>query len=149
MKRLIGIILLLTLTSCSYMTDFYIFNKSGNSIFVEYKVKERLNEEPFAFNARIVEFDSDMEIIEIKKAFEIEFNNEINTLTCELKNGQALWIGDDINFSLNDANDIKKLKRNLIYLKIKTENTEINADEKNIIGFFKTFDRHTVGIEIK
>ncbi|APY06844.1 hypothetical protein BWZ20_00380 [Winogradskyella sp. J14-2] len=131
------------------MTDFYIFNKSGNSIFVEYKVKERLNEEPFAFNARIVEFDSDMEIIEIKKAFEIEFNNEINTLTCELKNGQALWIGDDINFSLNDANDIKKLKRNLIYLKIKTENTEINADEKNIIGFFKTFDRHTVGIEIK
>ncbi|WP_158319152.1 hypothetical protein [Aequorivita sinensis] len=131
------------------MTDFYIFNKSGNSIFVEYKVKERLNEEPFAFNARIVGFDSDMEIIEIKKAFEIEFNNEINTLTCELKKGQALWIGDDINFSLNDANDIKKLKRNLIYLKIKTENTEINADEKNIVGFFKTFDRHTVGIEIK
>ena len=66
-----------------------------------------------------------------------------------MKKGQALWIGDDINFSLNDANDIKKLKRNLIYLKIKTKNTEINADEKNIVGFFKTFDRHTVGIEIK
>lgn len=149
MRKLFGILILLTLSGCSYLTDFYIFNKTEKTISIEYKVKQRLKGDPFTFDPRIVEFDVNMEIIEIKNAYEFDFNNEKNTLTCELKSGQALWIGDDLNFSLKNPNDTESLKRNLIYLKIKTAENEIDADEKNIVELFKTFDRHTVGIEIE
>ena len=71
-----------------------------------------------------------MEIIEIKNAYEFDFNNEKNTLTCELKSGQALWIGDDLNFSLKNPKDVEILKRNLVFLKIMTAEKEIKADEK-------------------
>ena len=149
MRKLFGILILLTLTGCSYLTDFYIFNKTEKTISIEYKVKQPLKGDPFTFDPRIVEFDLNMRIIEIKNAYEFDFNNEKNTLTCELKSGQALWIGDDLNFSLKNPNDTESLKRNLIYLKIKTAENEIDADEKNIVELFKTFDRHTVGIEIE
>ncbi len=149
MRKLIGILLLLTLTSCSYLTDFYIFNKTEKTISIVYKVIQPLKGDPFTFDPKIVEFDLDMEIIEIKNAYEFDFNNEKNTLTCELKSGQALWIGDDLNFSLKNPKDVEILKRNLVFLKIMTAEKEIKADEKNIVELFKTFDRYTVGIEIE
>jgi hypothetical protein len=116
---------------------------------VEYKVKQRLKGDPFTFDPKIVGFDKQMKIIEIKNTYNFKFNNEKNTLTCELKSGQALWIGDDINFSLKNPKDVEILKNNLVFLKVKTPKKEIIADENNIVELFKTFHMHKVGIEIE
>ena len=98
---------------------------------------------------RIVEFDKNMNIIEIKKAYDFKFNDETTTINCKLSNGQALWIGRDLNFTLTNQEEAEVLKENLKYLKLQTNNELINATKDNIIELFKTYDIHTVGIEIK
>jgi len=152
MKKIIVLLSLLILTSCSYNTDFYIFNTTENPIFVTYECG--LNGEVFVPNPRIVEFDSDFEILEIKKAYEIgiesKSDSENKIITCELKSGQALWIGNDINFSLNDPNDVLILKENLNELKVEQNGEKLfRVDDRYVVDFFETIDRHTVGIKVK
>jgi len=152
MRTIIGLLILLTLTSCSYNTDFYIFNRTEKPIFVTYECGP--NGEVFVTNPRIVEFDSDFEIREIKKDY--EFGTESITdsgnkiITCELKSGQALWIGNDINFSLKNPNDTLILKENLNELKVEQNGEKLfRVDDKYIVDFFETIDRHTVGIKVR
>ena len=152
MRKIIGIILLFTLTSCSYNTDFYIFNTTENPIFVTYECGP--NGEVFVTNPRIVEFNSDFEIREIKKAYEIgiesKTDSENKIITCELKSGQALWIGNDINFSLNNPNEALILKENLNELKVEQNGKKLfQVDDRYVVDFFSTIDRHTVGIKVK
>lgn len=152
MRKIIGLILLLTLTSCSYETDFYIFNTTENPIFITYECGP--NGDVFVTNPRIVEFDTDFEISEIKIAFEIGTDSKIDSehkiITCELKSGQALWIGNDLNFSLNNENDVLILKKNLNELKVEQNGENLfRTDDRYIVDFFETIDRHTVGIKVK
>ncbi|QCK15575.1 hypothetical protein [Mangrovivirga cuniculi] len=148
-QLLISIIIIITLTGCSYNTDFYIFNNSEQPLHVEYQTKEHSNSEPFVTDPRIVEFDKDMNIIEIKKAYDFTFESETKIISCKLSSGQALWIGRDLNFTLTNEDEAKILKDNIRYLKLQTDNELINATEENILDLFKTFDIQTVGIEIK
>jgi len=152
MRKIIGIILLLFLTSCSYNTDFYIFNTTEKPIYVTYECGP--NGEVFIINPRIVEFDSDFEIREIKNAYEIgtesKIDSENKTIKCELKSGQALWIGNDINFSLKNPNDALILKENLNELKVEQNGEKLfSVDDRYVVDFFETIDRHTVGIKVK
>lgn len=152
MRKIIGLILLLTLTSCSYETDFYIFNTTENPIFITYECGP--NGDVFVTNPKIVEFDTDFEISEIKIAFEIGTDSKIDSehkiITCELKSGQALWIGNDLNFSLNNENDVLILKKNLNELKVEQNGENLfRTDDRYIVDFFETIDRHTVGIKVK
>ncbi|TBN02641.1 hypothetical protein EYD45_10945 [Hyunsoonleella flava] len=112
------------------------------------------NGEVFVPIPRIVEFDSDFEILEIKKAYEIgiesKSDSENKIITCELKSRQALWIGNDINFSLNDPNDVLILKENLNELKVEQNGEKLfRVDDRYVVDFFETIDRHTVGIKVK
>jgi hypothetical protein len=112
------------------------------------------NGEVFVTNPKIVEFDSDFEIREIKKAYEIgtesKTDSENKVITCELKSGQALWIGNDINFSLNNPNDALILKENLNELKVEQNGEKLfRVDDRYVVDFFETIDRHTVGIKVK
>ena len=152
MRKIIGLILLLTLTSCSYETDFYIFNTTENTLKLTYECGP--NGDVFVTNPRIVEFDSDFEIREIKNAY--EFGTESKTdsdnkiITCELKRGQALWIGNDLNFSLNNPNDALILKENLNELKVEQNGEKLfRVDDRYIVDFFETIDIYTVGIKVK
>lgn len=152
MKKIIGLILLFALTGCSYNTDFYIFNTTEKPIFVTYEC--RPNGKVFVPNPRIVEFDSDFEIREIKKAYEIDTESKTESdnkiISCVLKSGQALWIGNDLNFSLNNPNDALILKENLNELNVEQNGVKLfRVDDKYIVDFFETIDRHTVGIKVK
>ena len=150
MKLLLtGLIFSLILTGCSYNTDFFIFNKAEQTLLVEYQTKDFSDSKPFVTDPRIVEFDQNMDIIEIKKAYEFEFEGDTKTIRCKLLKGQALWIGRDLNFTLTNEKEAKILNENLKYLKIHSTKKQIYATDSDIIGLFKTFNTQTVGIEIK
>ena len=152
MRKIIGLILLLTLTSCSYNTDFYIFNTTDKPIIVVYESGP--NGKAFVTDPRIVEFDSDFETREIKKAYEYKTEPKTDSknkiITCELKSGQALWIGHDLNFTLTNPNEALILKENLVELKVEQNGNQLfRVDDRYVIDFFETIDIHTVGIKVK
>ena len=152
MRKIIGLIFLLTLTSCSYNTDFYIFNTTDKPIIITYESGP--NGKTFVTDPRIVEFDSDFETLEIKKAYEYKTepktDSENQIITCELKSGQALWIGHDLNFTLTNPNEALILKENLVELKVEQNGNQLfRVDDRYIIDFFETIDIHTVGIKVK
>ena len=152
MRKIIGLILLLTLTGCSYNTDFYIFNTTDNPITVIYESGP--NGRTFVSDPRIVEFDSDFETREIKKAYEYKTesksDSENQIITCELKSGQALWIGNDLNFTLTNPNEALILKENLVELKVEQNGNKLfRVDDRYVIDFFETIDIHTVGIKVR
>ena len=152
MRKIIGLILLLTLTSCSYNTDFYIFNTTDKPIVITYESGP--NGKAFVTDPRIVEFDSDFETLEIKKAYEYKTepkaDSENQIITCELKSGQALWIGHDLNFTLTNPNEALILKENLVELKVEQNEKKLfRVDDRYVIDFFETIDIHTVGIKVK
>ena len=150
MKKLIGLVLLLTLSSCSYNTNFYIFNTTNDNITVKYQTRNKSESDPFVTDPKIVEFDSNFEIIEIKKAYDYEFEVENNIITCELKSGQAVWIGRDLNFTLDNAKEARILGDNLLKLTIEQNGRElIYADSKNIVDLFETLELQVVGVKIK
>ena len=149
MKKLIGFVFLLTLTSCSYVTDFYIFNNTEQPVLVEYQIKEQSTYELFVIKPRICEFNKNKEILKIIKTSKPKVDKETNIVICKLEKGQALWIGDDLNFTLNNPDEKARIGKNLKYLKIKTKATEINADEYNVAELFETFKRSAVGIELE
>ena len=152
MRKILGLILLLTLTSCSYNTDFYIFNTTDKPILVMYESGP--NGKAFVTDPRIVEFDSDFETREIKKAYEYKTEPKADSkniiITCELKIGQALWIGHDLNFTLTNPNEALILKENLVELKVEQNGNQLfRVDDRYVIDFFETIDIHTVGIKVK
>lgn len=151
MQKLIGLILL-TLTSCSYNTNFYIFNTTDKPIIVTYE--SRPNGKAFVADPKIIEFDSDFETREIKKAYEYKTESKEGSknkiITCKLKSGQALWIGHDLNFTLSNPNEALVLKENLVELKVEQNESQLfRVDDKYIINYFETIDIHTVGIKVK
>jgi hypothetical protein len=152
MRKIIGLILLLFLTSCSYNTDFYIFNTTDKPIIVTYESGP--NGKAFVAVPRIVEFDSNFETLEIKKAYEYKTetktDSENQIITCELKSGQALWIGHDLNFTLTNPNEALILKENLVELKVEQNGNQLfRVDDRYVIDFFEAIDIHTVGIKVK
>jgi hypothetical protein len=67
-----------------------------------------------------------------------------------MKSGQALWIGHDLNFSLNNPNDALILKENLNELKVEQNGEKLfRVGDRYVVDFFSTIDRHTVGIKVK
>ncbi len=138
--------------SCSYNTDFYIFNTTDKPIIITYE------SEPFGkvfvTDPRIVEFDSDFETYEIKKAYEYETNSKTDSknqiISCHLKSGQALWIGNDLNFTLSNPSEAMILKENLVQLRVEQNREKLFiVDERNVIDLFESIDIHTVGIKVK
>ncbi len=152
MRKIIGLILLLILTSCSYNTNFYIFNTTDKPITVTYESGP--NGKAFVADPRIMEFDTDFETREIKKAYEYKTESKSDSknqiITCELKSGQALWIGNDLNFTLTNPNEVLILKENLVELKVEQNGKKLfRVDDRYIIDFFETIDIHKVGIKVK
>lgn len=149
-KRLILVLLLFSIlffTGCSYLTNFFIINNTDSTIKIEYKVRDLNSVVCFVPFSKITEEKNKRKIFRSDSIIEVDSSK--NTIVKFLKKGQSLWIGDDINFSMNDPYDKNKLKKNLVYLKIRAANSKINADSSNVENLFKTIDRYNVSIEVK
>jgi hypothetical protein len=150
MPKIIAFILLLSLSGCSHITEFYIFNSTGHTITIEYQPREVSQYEVFTTSPRIVEFEKKTNISETENAGDIQLDPETNIVRCELKPNQALWIGSDMNFSMDNDYAASALKERLVYMTIKTGNETLNLTFANILDYFKTFRKYAiVGIDVK
>lgn len=152
MRKIAGLILLLTLTGCSYDTNFYIFNTTDKPITVTYE--SRPNRRAFVPEPIIVGFDSNFDTLKIKRfdAYKTEYSPDSNTnvITCELESGQALWIGNQTNFTLSNPDEARILKEHLVSLKVEQEGIELfRVSDRYVIDFFESIDLHKVGIKVK
>ena len=138
------------LFSCSYNTYFYIFNTTDLPIHVIYESKGLTYGNAFRIDPIILSFNSRYAIENKSVQSIIVIDSLTNSVQCELKNGEALRIGGDFNFTLSNIGEAEILKNNLIQLTISQEEKElIRADSSNIISFFETIDIHTVGIVVE
>jgi hypothetical protein len=149
MQRLIGLLFLLTLSGCTYIVDFYIFNSTDSSITIEYQPRDTSEYEVFCINPNIMAFDKKDEFTELENSNEFQFDPETNTITCKLKSKQALWIGVDMNFSLDNEYAVEQLKERIVYLNISNGEKELNLTGQNIIDHLKKIKKHIIGIDIK
>lgn len=141
------IFLFFTLSSCSVPFHFNIYNLSENDIAITYTyVKETSH---YGFNS-IPKIQNFRKLTKLKK----EKNQSIvkdsvsNTISCVLKKGQALWIGTISNFHLSSPHNKKLLYENLIDLRIKTSEREIQIHEKEVIDLFERIRNQHYGIKI-
>lgn len=130
------------------MTDFYVINSSEQSISIEYKVKDFSLSGPFVSNPHIIVMTKNINHSGDKNFDTVILNIEDKMITCKLNPGEALWFGDDLNFSLNNHSDQEKLQSKIEYLKITTSQGVLMANESNIVSSLSEFERQQVGIEI-
>jgi hypothetical protein len=150
MQKILVFILLLSLFGCSHITDFYIFNSTGHTITIEYQPREVSEYEVFATSPRIVEFDKKTNVSETENTGDIQFDPDTKIVRCELKPKQALWIGADMNFSMDNDYAAAALKERLVYMTIKTADKTLNLASATVLDYFKTFRKYAiVGIEVK
>jgi len=148
-KTLIYIIIILTFSGCSYITDFYIINSSDQNISIEYKVKDFELSGPFVSTPYLIKIGRDFEYSSDRNYDSVVVDSINRTVSCKLEKGQSLWFGDDLNFSINNLQDQQKLKDKIVYLKISIEQGVLMANEPNIVSSLTTFNRQHVGIEVE
>lgn len=150
MQKMFSFILLLSLSGCSYITEFYIFNSTGHMITIEYQPREMSEYGVFSTSPKIVGFKKKTDISEIENAEGVQFDAETKIVRCELKPKQALWIGSDMNFSLENDYAAAALKERLVYLNIETDDKTVKLTPDNVLEYFKTYRKYSVlGIEVK
>ena len=104
----------------------------------------------FATSPRIVGFGKKTDISEIKNDSGVQFDPENKIVRCELKPKQALWIGSDMNFSLENDYAAAALKERLVYLNIETDGKTVKLTPDNVLEHFKTYRKYVVvGFEVK
>ncbi len=149
MKNLILFILTFALTGCSYIVDFFIFNSTDTPITIEYKVYQRSDYEVFTTNPQIVDFKSTKRISNQKDSLDFEFSIQTNTVTCEIAPQHALWLGSDINFSIDNEYGANTLREKFEYIKITHAEGEILVTPENLLDYFQTYKLHIIGLEVK
>ncbi|TMU55674.1 hypothetical protein [Flagellimonas algicola] len=148
-KTLIYIIIILTFSGCSYITDFYIINSSDQNISIEYKVKDFELSGPFVSTPYLTKMSRGFEYSSDRNYDSVVVDSINKKVSCKLEKGQSLWFGDDLNFSIKNLQDQQKLKDKIVYLKISIEHGVLMANESNIVSSLTTFDRQHVGIEVE
>jgi|GEM_PF-6455699 len=136
-----------SLTSCSYLTNFYIFNTTEETITLTYKTKKAELNHPFVTAPKIFTFKTyeQIEKEEIKNPA-IQVKDSL-TLQAMLQPKQALWIGVDRNFNLNYDEEL--LKENVAYLTIKNGLTTTEYTAIDLVTQFKEYTYEIVGIAVE
>ena len=119
----VALLAALSLTSCSYMTDFVVLNKSGAPVVVEYTFKERLvggpvccpaGERPARKSVREVENEGDTAWTDLRED-EFTYDAKAGRITVFVKPGDALRVMRDVNYggheqeTAADAFDLKSI----------------------------------------
>jgi len=146
MKKAWLYLLFLPLVSCSYLTEFFIYNNTDVPITIEYQALRPSESDPFTTNPKVVSFRSFKKTRDLEHPPPIDIDTTMLIVTCKLQPKQALWIGADTNFSMNNSYDREKLRSNLEYLSIKSRSSILKADSTNVLDHFKTFNLGHIGI---
>tara|TARA_A100000171_G_C2140545_1_gene155537 strand:- start:25486 stop:25941 length:456 start_codon:yes stop_codon:yes gene_type:complete len=135
------------LSSCSYLTNFYIFNTTEEAITITYKAKNTEVYTPFVTAPKIFNFKNlkTIQEKELPNAF-IKVKDSF-TIVAILQPKQALWIGLDRSFILK--NDRHKLKQNLNYVSITGNLPPKHYTAEEILPEFKEITYKIVGIEVE
>lgn len=147
MKWLLLCCVSLCLVSCSYLTDFFIFNNSEAAITIQYKTKTTELYEPFVTAPKLYNFRTYKKVSEeISNPEKLSIQDSIY-VTAVLQPKQALWIGNEINFS--PVYDAKDLEENLDWLRIiKKSDTTLYSTE-NIAQHFVAYRSSNFSIRIE
>ncbi|QIE58874.1 hypothetical protein G5B37_04645 [Rasiella rasia] len=146
MKWILLTICALSLTSCSYLTEFYIYNTSEGEIHITYTTKRVTNQYPFITNPVVKDFRSFTRVKDPTQPKTIALSADSLTIKVTLLPKQALYIGAESNFNLNSASDRHDLVQNLESLHIVTSTDSITLTPDVILPYFEEFDYEHVGI---
>lgn len=136
-----------SLTSCSYLTDFYIFNTSEETITITYKTIKTEANHPFVTAPKIFHFKNLKKIG--KKKIEnaaIQLKDSL-TVIATLEPKQALWIGVDRTFILK--NEREQLRGNLEFITITQGRVTKKLTTKDVLPQFQEFTSEIVGIVVE
>jgi len=149
MKKFISIALLFLLSSCSYITDFYIFNATNSKVKITYRTLNKPNALAFINSPDLVTFDSEYNCTIINNTKDMRYNSSTQTFSCELNSNTGLRIGSDSNFSLENEIETNVFKNNLGELIIEINNETFHYNKNNVTNQFQELNLSTVGILIK
>lgn len=149
MKHVILFVLTFTLTGCSYIVDFFIFNSTENPVTIEYKVFQRSDYEVLTTSPKTVDFKSPKRVSSQKDSLIFEFSVLTNTITCELAPQKALWLGSDINFSIDHEYGANLFSEKFEYIKVTHPDGEVLVTPENLLDHFQTYKLQIVGMEVK
>ena len=135
------------LSSCSYLTNFYIFNSTEEAITITYKAKNTEVYTPFVTAPKVFNFKNLKNIEEKEILNAIRKAKDSFTVVATLQPKQALWIGLDRSFILK--NDRHKLKENLEYVSVTGNLSPKHYTAEDILPEFKEITYKIVGIEVE
>lgn len=125
------------------MANFYIYNKAETDIEVSYSIAP--NTYLLSPNPIILKLKNSNPSNTIKTVYAKNQN-----VVCTLQPNQALYLGNDINFFLQNETDQLNLNDALVELKITTNNSdELLHIDSNASSYFTQVNRHTIALIIK
>ncbi len=147
MKWLFLFLISVCFTSCSYLTDFYIFNTTEDIITITYKTRKTESSHPFVTAPKIFNFKTFKNIHDTAlKNNAIKLADSL-TVIATLQPKQALWVGVERTFILK--NDRELLEENLEFLTIRKNATTKEFTPAEISAQCKEITHKIVGIAVE
>lgn len=149
MKRLLTIliVLLVTLTGCSYRSVIRIVNISDSSIQIEYSLKETANYGDFKTDSKVYKLKDKIDTDYNNVISTTSYNKELQTASIVLDTQQVLVLAEI--HGLYDEQYGKSENFNIKSIKIKSEEGELVSTGNMMFSFFNKIDAYTYGIIIK
>ena len=133
------------LTSCSYLTEIFLFNDTDDVVQITYAIK-RIDSS--SLPPVIKEFKRFTRIKNTAEEQAIQYAADSLTFYATLLPKQALQIGAETNFSFKSEYDQQKLIENIDYLEIATSQHKTKHTAATILPNFETYTYQIVGIAI-
>lgn len=143
---------LFVITGCSSVYDFFIYNMTDQVVKVSYTLKE-VSSNTFITDPEVYKIDEDNEKNDLEKLEkrEVNYSSDTKTVTCKLKPYEALKMGSEVNFILEDFQDRKEVTHNVKKLTITKQETgeTLNCPGEYVYLLLSKWKRHGIGIRIE
>lgn len=149
MKNLLAIliVLIVTLTGCSYRTVIRIVNLTNNPVHIEYTLKKTTNYADFNLDSKVYKLKDKIDTDYNKVISKTTYNEKLQTASVVLDTQQVLVLAEIHGFY--DEQYSKSENFNIKSIKIKSEDGELVSTGNMIFSFFNKIDDYSYGIIIK
>lgn len=153
LKILLTTAILIVLTGCSYNSSFFIYNLTDQAVTIIYKLTTPSSYGVFVTHPEIYKIENEDKMNHLTKIDDrrATYSQETLTVTCNLNSNEALNIGDDLNFTITNSEERKRICNNVDKLTIinTASRDTLICNGKYIYLLLSELDDNVFGIRIE
>lgn len=150
---ILTISILFLLTGCSYFSNFFIYNLTDQTVTIVYKLTASSSYGTFITNPELYKIEKENNGNKLTRLDNrtVDYSPSTKTVTCKLDPKEAMNIGNDINFTITNYEERKRIGDNVDQLTIINNYTQdtLTCSGDFIYLLLSELDDNAFGIRIE